>query len=63
MLRKIHTIGVKHGPEHPDTRAVLYEEALYGKKKIMDLLTTLDGRDRYFLFGFVLSLVPGIYNG
>jgi DNA mismatch repair protein MSH6 len=44
LLRKIHTLGSKvRGRDHPDSRAILYEEALYSKKKISDFLSVLSG--------------------
>lgn len=29
--------------DHPDSRAVLFEESVYSKKKIIDFLATLNG--------------------
>ncbi|XP_062318877.1 DNA mismatch repair protein Msh6 [Osmerus eperlanus] len=44
LLSKIHSIGSPlKGPEHPDSRAVLYEEVTYSKRKIADFLSALDG--------------------
>ncbi|XP_056147296.1 DNA mismatch repair protein Msh6 [Lampris incognitus] len=44
LLSKIHGIGTPlKGPDHPDSRAVLYEEVAYSKRKIADFLSTLEG--------------------
>ncbi|XP_034408091.1 DNA mismatch repair protein Msh6 isoform X2 [Cyclopterus lumpus] len=44
LLSKIHSIGTPlKGLDHPDTRAVLYEEVTYSKRKIADFLSTLEG--------------------
>lgn len=44
LLSKIHSIGTPlKGQDHPDSRAVLYEEVTYSKRKIADFLSTLDG--------------------
>ena len=44
LLRKIHAQGVKMPREHPDSRAVMFEVEVYSKKKIVDLVNSLDGR-------------------
>lgn len=43
LLSKIHSIGTLKGQDHPDGRAVLYEEVTYSKRKIADFLSALDG--------------------
>ncbi|XP_034753727.1 DNA mismatch repair protein Msh6 [Etheostoma cragini] len=44
LLSKIHSIGTPlKGQDHPDSRAVLYEEVTYSKRKIADFLSTLEG--------------------
>lgn len=44
LLSKIHSIGSPlKSQNHPDSRAVMYEETTYSKKKIADFLSTLDG--------------------
>lgn len=44
LLSKIHSIGTPlKGQEHPDSRAVLYEEVTYSKRKIADFLSALEG--------------------
>ncbi|XP_038592702.1 DNA mismatch repair protein Msh6 [Micropterus salmoides] len=44
LLSKIHSIGTPlKGQDHPDTRAVLYEEVTYSKRKIADFLSALEG--------------------
>ncbi|KAK5853861.1 hypothetical protein PBY51_014982 [Eleginops maclovinus] len=44
LLSKIHSIGTPlKGKDHPDSRAVLYEEVTYSKRKIADFLSALEG--------------------
>ncbi|XP_068089153.1 DNA mismatch repair protein Msh6 [Hyperolius riggenbachi] len=44
LLSKIHSIGSPlKSQNHPDSRAVMYEETSYSKKKIADFLSTLEG--------------------
>ena len=44
LISKIHTSGdVKRSKSHPDSRAVMFEGQIYSKRKIMDLITCLDG--------------------
>ncbi|XP_065095501.1 probable DNA mismatch repair protein Msh6 [Ochlerotatus camptorhynchus] len=44
MLAQIHTFGnAERSKNHPDGRAILYEERTYGKKKIQDFINTLRG--------------------
>ncbi|XP_042189105.1 DNA mismatch repair protein Msh6, partial [Callorhinchus milii] len=43
LLSRIHGIGTPPSKDHPDSRAVLYEETTYSKRKIADFLWTLDG--------------------
>nr|BAV25096.1 DNA mismatch repair protein MutS-homolog 6 [Xenopus laevis] len=44
LLSKIHSIGSPlKSQNHPDSRAVMYEEITYSKKKIADFLSTLEG--------------------
>lgn len=43
LLSKIHGIGILKGQDHPDSRAVLYEEVTYSKRKIVDFLSALAG--------------------
>ncbi|CAB1338447.1 unnamed protein product [Coregonus sp. 'balchen'] len=43
LLSKIHSIGTQKGQDHPDSRAVLYEEVTYSKRKIADFLSALEG--------------------
>uniref|UniRef100_A0A7M4FA30 DNA mismatch repair protein n=1 Tax=Crocodylus porosus TaxID=8502 RepID=A0A7M4FA30_CROPO len=44
LLSKIHSIGSPLKSEsHPDSRAIFYEETKYGKKKIADFLSALEG--------------------
>ncbi|KAM9364542.1 DNA mismatch repair protein Msh6 [Pholidichthys leucotaenia] len=44
LLSKIHSIGTPlKGQDHPDSRAILYEEVTYSKRKIADFLSALEG--------------------
>ncbi|TRY55075.1 hypothetical protein DNTS_020796 [Danionella cerebrum] len=44
LLSKIHSMGTPlKGPDHPDSRAILYEEVVYSKRKIADFLAALEG--------------------
>ncbi|XP_042357568.1 DNA mismatch repair protein Msh6 isoform X2 [Plectropomus leopardus] len=44
LLSKIHSIGTPlKSQDHPDSRAVLYEEVTYSKRKIADFLSALEG--------------------
>ncbi|XP_034537690.1 DNA mismatch repair protein Msh6 isoform X4 [Notolabrus celidotus] len=43
LLSKIHSIGTLKDQDHPDSRAVLYEEVTYSKRKIADFLSALEG--------------------
>ncbi|XP_069787137.1 DNA mismatch repair protein Msh6 [Narcine bancroftii] len=44
LLSRIHSIGSPlKSKDHPDSRAVFYEETTYSKKKIADFLAALDG--------------------
>uniref|UniRef100_A0A672MY26 DNA mismatch repair protein n=1 Tax=Sinocyclocheilus grahami TaxID=75366 RepID=A0A672MY26_SINGR len=44
LLSKIHSMGTPlKGQDHPDSRAILYEEVVYSKRKIADFLAALEG--------------------
>ncbi|XP_012873397.1 PREDICTED: DNA mismatch repair protein Msh6 [Dipodomys ordii] len=44
LLSKIHNVGFPlKNHNHPDSRAIMYEETTYSKKKIIDFLSTLEG--------------------
>ncbi|CAL1537586.1 unnamed protein product [Lymnaea stagnalis] len=44
LLGRIHSIGsAGKSKNHPDSRAILYEEVIYSKRKIEDFLTTIEG--------------------
>ncbi|KAF5900360.1 DNA mismatch repair protein Msh6, partial [Clarias magur] len=44
LLSKIHSMGTPlKGQDHPDSRAVFYEEIVYSKRKIADFLSALEG--------------------
>lgn len=44
LLIKIHNVGSPlKSQNHPDSRAIMYEETTYSKKKIIDFLSALEG--------------------
>lgn len=43
LLSRVHSMGLKLAPDHPETRAVYYEMPIYNKRKIKDFLTALKG--------------------
>ncbi|XP_048208929.1 DNA mismatch repair protein Msh6 isoform X2 [Perognathus longimembris pacificus] len=44
LLSKIHNVGFPlKNHNHPDSRAIMYEETTYSKKKIIDFLSALEG--------------------
>uniref|UniRef100_A0A8C5K3M3 DNA mismatch repair protein n=1 Tax=Jaculus jaculus TaxID=51337 RepID=A0A8C5K3M3_JACJA len=44
LLSKIHNVGAPlKCQNHPDSKAIMYEETTYSKKKIIDFLSTLEG--------------------
>ncbi|XP_042560153.1 DNA mismatch repair protein Msh6-like [Clupea harengus] len=44
LLSKIHSMGTPlKAQDHPDSRAVMYEEVVYSKRKIADFLAALEG--------------------
>nr|CAH8855771.1 unnamed protein product [Trichobilharzia regenti] len=44
LVVKIHLLGCKGGDKnHPDNRAIIFEEVQYSRKNITDFLNTLDG--------------------
>lgn len=46
LLNQIHTFGNAHrSKNHPDGRAIFFEQKTYNKKKIQDFLATLNGFD------------------
>ncbi|XP_074603536.1 DNA mismatch repair protein Msh6 [Brevipalpus obovatus] len=47
LLSKIHTQGcLRRSKSHPDARAVLFDNNIYSKRKIMDFLSVLEGFKR-----------------
>ncbi|CAG09472.1 unnamed protein product, partial [Tetraodon nigroviridis] len=60
LLSKIHGIGTPlKGQDHPDSRAVLYEEVTYSKRKIADFLSALEGFKTMQEIISVLAAVSG----
>ncbi|XP_022106903.1 DNA mismatch repair protein Msh6-like [Acanthaster planci] len=44
LLSKIHTLGsARRSRDHPDSRAIFFEDTTYSKRKIQDFLTALGG--------------------
>ncbi|CAH1773939.1 unnamed protein product [Owenia fusiformis] len=44
LLSKIHTLGsLKRSKDHPDARAIMYEDVTYSKRKIEDFVSALTG--------------------
>ncbi|KAF7662355.1 hypothetical protein LDENG_00237750 [Lucifuga dentata] len=63
LLSKIHSIGTPlKGQDHPDSRAVLYEEVTYSKRKIADFLSALEGFKTMQEIISVLALVSGEFR-
>uniref|UniRef100_A0A8D0C970 DNA mismatch repair protein n=1 Tax=Salvator merianae TaxID=96440 RepID=A0A8D0C970_SALMN len=61
LLSKIHSIGSSlKNQNHPDNRAVLYEEARYSKKKIIDFLSALEG---FKIVVEIISILEDIVDG
>lgn len=40
---RIHLLGSKGDKNHPDSRAIIFEEVQYSRKNITDFVATLDG--------------------
>ena len=41
---RIHTLGsMVHSQDHPDSRAIFYEETTYSRRKISDFTSALEG--------------------
>ncbi|XP_072247288.1 DNA mismatch repair protein Msh6 isoform X2 [Leuresthes tenuis] len=63
LLSKIHSIGTPlKGQDHPDSRAVLYEEVTYSKRKIADFLSALEGFKTMQEIISVFAPVSGGFN-
>ncbi|XP_047510780.1 probable DNA mismatch repair protein Msh6 [Pieris napi] len=44
LLAKVHSLGnLKKSKDHPDSRAILYEEKTYSKRKVLDFISVLNG--------------------
>ncbi|XP_038051603.1 DNA mismatch repair protein Msh6-like [Patiria miniata] len=44
LLSKIHTLGsARRSRDHPDSRAIFFEDTTYSKRKIQDFMTALGG--------------------
>ncbi|ESO12543.1 hypothetical protein HELRODRAFT_187909 [Helobdella robusta] len=57
LLNKIHTLGSsKRNKNHPDSRAVFFEDVVYSKRKIEDFLQTVEG------FRTTLSIIKKFSN-
>ncbi|KAA0718310.1 DNA mismatch repair protein [Triplophysa tibetana] len=61
LLSKIHSMGTPlKGQDHPDTRAILYEELVYSKRKIADFLAALEG---FTVMKEVVSVMDPVAEG
>ncbi|CAK1593977.1 unnamed protein product [Parnassius mnemosyne] len=57
LLAKVHALGnLKRAQNHPDARAIFYEEKTYSKRKVLDFISVLQG------FTAVLKLVDLFYD-
>lgn len=44
LLAKVHALGnLKRSKDHPDARAIFYEEKNYSKRKVLDFISVLNG--------------------
>ncbi|KAF9416391.1 hypothetical protein HW555_006238 [Spodoptera exigua] len=44
LLAKVHALGnLKRSKQHPDSRAIFYEEKSYSKRKVLDFISVLNG--------------------
>ncbi|KAH8870833.1 DNA mismatch repair protein Msh6 [Schistosoma japonicum] len=48
LITKIHLLGSKGDKNHPDSRAIIFEEVQYSRKNITDFVATLDGFELSF---------------
>ncbi|KAJ6635780.1 putative DNA mismatch repair protein Msh6 [Pseudolycoriella hygida] len=56
LLNQIHSFGnVKRSTDHPDGRAIFFEQKSYNKNKIRDFLDTLNGFD-------ALTKIPNLFR-
>uniref|UniRef100_A0AC34G9Z1 DNA mismatch repair protein MutS core domain-containing protein n=1 Tax=Panagrolaimus sp. ES5 TaxID=591445 RepID=A0AC34G9Z1_9BILA len=56
LLQKINTLGLKYRSEtHPDSRAQMFFPEKYNKRKINDLILTLNGFERILKLAFAYS--------
>lgn len=63
LLSKIHSIGTPlKSQNHPDSRAVLYEEVTYSKRKIADFLSALEAFKTMQDIISVFASVSGEFN-
>ncbi|KAM3962106.1 DNA mismatch repair protein Msh6 [Aphomia sociella] len=44
LLAKVHALGnLRRSKQHPDSRAIFYEEKIYSKRKVLDFISVLNG--------------------
>lgn len=61
LLSKIHSMGTPlKGQDHPDSRAILYEEVVYSKRKIADFLAALEG---FKVMNEIVSIMEPVAEG
>jgi len=56
LLPRIHTQGLKFSPEDPNSRAILYEEQKFGKKRVECFLSAVQAFES-------LTAIPSIFKG
>ncbi|XP_066536210.1 DNA mismatch repair protein Msh6 [Hoplias malabaricus] len=61
LLSKVHSMGTPlKNQNHPDSRAILYEEVVYSKRKIADFLSALEG---FKVMREIVSLMEPVSEG
>ncbi len=59
LLARVHSIGIsRKGIDHPDSRAVLYENATYNTRKIRDFADILTGFETVLRVGKLFEKLP-----
>lgn len=47
IICRIHVVGsLKRNKEHPETRAVMFDDQVYSKRKIVDFVATIESFER-----------------
>ncbi len=59
LLARVHSIGIhRQGIDHPDSRAVLYENSTYNARKIRDFADILTGFESVLKIGQLFARLP-----